>query len=169
MEKLTEMLSEEHKNILRMIEILLDKCSAVESGEELDKDFFNKIIDFIQNYADRFHHAKEEDILFRELCKDDVQMHCNPIEQMLYEHNLGREFVKGMVAGLRNNDKKTIIKNAKDYSHLLEEHIMKEDNILYPMAEEVLNNNVKRSIMKKFKEIELKNLSDINHNLSILD
>ena len=96
-------------------------------------------------------------------------MHCNPIEQMLYEHNLGREFVKGMVAGLRNNDKKTIIKNAKDYSHLLEEHIMKEDNILYPMAEEVLNNNVKRSIMKKFKEIELKNLSDINHNLSILD
>lgn len=155
--KPTEILSQEHQKILKLIDVLLNECAAIESGKKLDKDFFEKVIDFIKNYADRFHHAKEENILFKELCKEGVLLHCNPVEQMLYEHDLGRNFVKGMEEGLNKNDKKKVVENARGYAQLLQEHIFKEDNVLYPMANSALNERIQKSILNQFKEAENKN------------
>ncbi|MGR3310884.1 MAG: hemerythrin domain-containing protein [Candidatus Brocadiales bacterium] len=154
MESPTKILSEEHQRILKVIGALLNECDELESGKKLDKDFFEKAVDFIRNYADRFHHAKEEEILFVELCKDTVKMHCNPVDQMLHEHDLGRKAVKGIVEGLKDNDKEKIMDNARDYARLLQDHIFKEDNILYMMADEVLSDNVKKSMLKRFKQAE---------------
>ena len=155
-ERPTTILSEEHQNILRLIGALVKECESLRSGKELEREFFEKAIDFIRNYADRFHHAKEEDILFVELCKDDVQMHCNPIPQMLHEHDIGRDFVKGMEAGVGENDPSKVMENALNYAQLLQEHIYKEDNILYVMAEEALDAKVKQSILKRFDQAEQK-------------
>jgi len=154
--KPTQILSDEHKNILKVIEALNREIDAIESGKNIDKAFFEKVIDFIRNYADKFHHAKEEDILFKEFCKKAEEMHCNPVEQMLHEHDLGREFVKGMEKGLNENNKQKIINNAKGYIQLLNEHIFKEDNILYPMADKALNDNIQKSVLSKFKQAEIK-------------
>ena len=154
MKTATEILSLEHENILKFIDALLKKCEVMEKKKEIDSDFFEKAIDFIRNYADKFHHAKEEDILFKELCKDTVEMHCNPVEQMLYEHDLGRNFVKGIEEGLKKNDMGKIIKNSKGYADLLREHIYKEDNILYPMAEQSLGKAIKTKMLKEFERIE---------------
>lgn len=147
----TKLLIDEHKNILKVVELLDEECDAL-SEKSIDKGFFEKVIDFIRNYADKFHHAKEEDIFFKEFCKSE-NVHCNPVEQMLHEHNMGREFIKGLEAGLNNNDKKEIIKNARGYIGLIKEHIFKEDNILYPMADEVLDKKVQDSMAKKFEQI----------------
>lgn len=160
MDKPTAILSAEHQNILKVIEALLKGCSDFEGGKQLDKDFFARAIDFIRNYADKFHHAKEEDILFVELCKDEVQMHCNPIEQMLYEHDSGRNFVKEMEAGLNEGNKEKIIANARGYAYLLQDHISKEDGILYPMADVVLNQEVQESMLNRFKEAESKKFDE---------
>ncbi|HJN57235.1 MAG: hemerythrin domain-containing protein [Candidatus Woesearchaeota archaeon] len=159
-EKPTAMLSEEHQSILKVINALIKECDALEQKKELDKDFFEKAIDFIRNFADKFHHAKEEDILFIELCKDEVQMHCNPIPQMLHEHDLGRNFVKGMEQGLNENNKAKVIENARGYIQLLQEHIDKEDNILYPMADEALNPEIQKTILEKFKQAEHKRFTE---------
>ena len=159
MEKPIQILSDEHQNILKTIDVLLEECNILESGKEIDKAFFEKAIDFIRNYADKFHHAKEEDILFVELNKDDVEMPCNPIEQMLYEHDQGRDFVKGFEQGLEENDKDKIIENVRGYSYLLQDHINKEDNILYPMADEALNQKIQESILEKFIQAEHKRFS----------
>lgn len=154
--KPTKILSEEHKNILKVVAALEKECAALESGKQLDKEFIRNAIDFIRNYADKFHHAKEEDILFKEFCKKEEELHCNPVGQMLYEHDLGRGYVKGMEQGIEENDKEMVIKNGKEYVQLLQEHIMKEDNILFPMADQVLNEEAQASISKKFKEAENK-------------
>src|SRR3989338_6823399 len=150
--KQTKILSEEHKNIIKIIGALNKECDSLESGKQLDKEFFKKAVDFIKNYADKFHHAKEEDILFKEFNKS--QSHCNPTEQMLYEHDLGRNFVKGMEQALKENNKEKLMENARVYSQLLQEHIYKEDNILYPMADEALNEKTQKSILEKFKKLE---------------
>jgi len=160
METPTEILSEEHQNILKIIDALTKECNALESGSSLDKLFFEKAIDFIKNYADKFHHAKEENILFVELCKDTVQMHCNPVEQMLYEHDLGRNFVKGIEDGLKDSNKEKIITNARGYAELLKDHIFKEDNILYPMANDALNKKTQQKMLKEFRQIETKRGKD---------
>ncbi len=156
---LTKILSEEHQNILKVINALLKECDVLESGEEIDRNFFEKAIDFIRNYADEFHHAKEEDILFVELNKNEEQMPCNPVEQMLYEHDLGRNFVKGLKEGVEEDDKVKVIENASGYAYLLQDHINKEDNILYPMADEALNQQAQKSILEKFKQAERKKFS----------
>jgi hemerythrin-like domain-containing protein len=149
----SKILSEEHQNILKVIEILEKECDAIEDSKELDKDFFEKTIDFIRNYADKFHHAKEEDILFKELNKPEIEMHCNPTEQMLVEHDEGRAFVKGMETRLNEGDKTRVVRNARAYAQLLKEHISKEDDILYPMADEALSEKTKKQMLEKFKEI----------------
>lgn len=154
--KPTKILSEEHENIIKVINALDKECDVLESGKELDKSFFEKAIDFIRNYADKFHHAKEEDILFKKICDNEGKMHCNPVEQMLHEHDLGRDFVKNMENGLFENDKEKVIYNAREYGKLLREHIFKEDKILYPMADEVIDENDQKEMLKRFKEAEEK-------------
>ncbi len=162
MKNVTNILSEEHQYILKAINAMLNECEQLEEGQELEKSFFEKTIDFIKNYADKFHHAKEEDILFEKLTNDTVQMHCNPIPQMLYEHDTGRNFVKGMETGLKENNKSTVIENARGYAYLLNDHIDKEDNILYPMAEEALNDEQKDVILSEYKELEVNKFPNVN-------
>ncbi|MBT3690005.1 hemerythrin [bacterium] len=156
MTKIFKILSEEHQNILKVINDLLKECDTLESKNELNLEFFNKTIDFIINYADKFHHAKEEDILFIELNKEGVQMPCNPIEQMLHEHELGRNYINELKKQIDENNIEKIIENSRGYASLLQEHIYKEDNILYPMAEEALSEDTKNKILNKFNEIENK-------------
>ena len=170
----SKILSEEHQNILRIIEILESECDTIENedSKKLNKDFFTKVIDFIRNYADKFHHAKEEDILFKEFNKcleeDPESAHCNPTEQMLVEHDQGRDFVKGMETRLNENDKMRVIRNARAYAELLREHIAKEDDILYPMTDETLNSKVKKEMLEKFKEIEKERKKDKEKYLNLV-
>jgi len=168
MEKALKILSEEHKNILKMVDALVMKCNAIESGKELDTGFFKKAVGFIKNYADKFHHAKEENILFAELCKDDVQMHCNPTQQMMYEHDVGRKFVKELEKGVEEKNKDKIIQNAKGYAQLLQEHVFKEDNILYPMANDALSQGAKDIMLDKFRRIEHEMANEIDKHLSFI-
>jgi hemerythrin-like domain-containing protein len=158
MSKSTKILSDEHKNILKVVDLLEKECDSL-NQKPIDRDFFEKVIDFIRNYADKFHHAKEENILFKEFCKsaENGELHCNPVDQMLMEHDMGREFVKGMEIGLNKNDKEELGRNAKGYIGLIREHIFKEDNILYPMADESLSKSVQDSMEKEFKKIEEQN------------
>ena len=170
--KTSKILSEEHQNILKVIEILENECEAIEEGKKIDKDFFEKVIDFIRNYADKFHHAKEEDILFKEFNKcgeeDPECISCNPVEQMLFEHDEGREFVKGMETRLNENDGTKLIRNARAYISLLREHISKEDDVLYPMTDEVLSDKIKKDMLKKFEEIGKKRKKDKEKYLKMI-
>tara|TARA_Y100000310_G_C20621264_1_gene783414 strand:+ start:735 stop:1229 length:495 start_codon:yes stop_codon:yes gene_type:complete len=161
MDEALQILVDEHKNILKVIAALNEKCN-----EEIDKEFFNKAISFIKNYADKFHHAKEEDILFKEL--GQVEMHCNPMQQMLHEHDLGRDFVKGMEEGLASNDREKVKENARGYAHLLQEHIFKEDQILYPMADGVLSPEKKKEILEKSRQIRT-NFPEIEKQLEFVN
>ena len=154
MNELTKILSDEHQNILRVIRTIKKECQEIEAGKAVDKEYFNSAIDFIRNYADKFHHAKEEDILFKAMCSDSVEMHCNPTDQMLHEHDLGREYIKNLEMALNADDKQKILDNARGYAYLLEDHISKEDNLLYPMAHEALPTEMQNSIKDEFAAVE---------------
>ncbi|MDP3902102.1 MAG: hemerythrin domain-containing protein [bacterium] len=154
MQKPTEILTSEHKNILKVTDAMLAKCGELESGAEIDKDFFVKAIDFIKNYADRFHHAKEEDVLFREMRAAQDKLHCSPMDQMLFEHEEGRKFVKDLEDALVKEDRKDIEENARGYANLLQDHIFKEDNILYPMADEALGEDIQTKMAEEFAQVE---------------
>lgn len=154
MSQMTSALSDEHQNIMLVVDAIARECSSIEAGKAPDYKFFACAIDFIRNYADRFHHAKEEDILFKRFCQEASKLHCNPVEQMLHEHDTGRKFVSGMAEAIKNRSKPVLLSNARGYAELLSSHIFKEDNILYPMADEVLDAEAKKVMLAGFARAE---------------
>ena len=153
-----DLLTKEHEKIIVVADALDKESSLLEKGKGVNEEFLINVIKFIRNYADKFHHAKEEDILFKELCKkeNEKNMHCNPVEQMLIEHDEGRKFIRGIEEGMKEKNKRKIINNARGYVNLIREHIFKEDNILYPMSEEALGRKTKKEMEKKFADAEKK-------------
>jgi len=69
---------------------------------------------------------------------------------------MGRNFVKGIVDGINKNNKKTIVENSLGYVQLLRDHIEKENNILFTMADNILTKNDSKGILEKFEEVEKK-------------
>lgn len=144
MRDVTSVLTEEHRLILRMIDLVERNTRLLEEGRFADWDFYLDAVDFIRHYADRFHHAKEEDVLFRELVRNGMPAKSSPVEAMLMAHDEGRAFVRGMEEAARRaqggdaSAAVAVAENARGYAALLRDHIDKEDNILYPLAERVL-------------------------------
>ena len=151
---ITQVLSEEHQTILKVIDGVLIECNEIEGGKDLEKGYFVEVIDFIKNYADAYHHAKEEDILFKAMLENVENMHCNPIPVMLHEHEEGRHYIKNLEEGIANSDKEQILANARGYCLLLRDHIYKEDNVLYPMAEQALSEAQKEEVQAKYKQVK---------------
>jgi hemerythrin-like domain-containing protein len=156
----TENLKEEHQIILRMIKILKVASEKLEAGQQIDIDVFRKAVEFIQTFADRCHHGKEQDTLFPFMAQRGFSTTDGPIAVMLMEHEQGRRYVKGLSEALNryeSGDKdahQAITQNALGYAELLEQHIYKEDNILYPMGDRVLTPNDNRELLEKFEKIE---------------
>ena len=152
----TEDLMKEHQLILKYID-LMERYAEFDLKDLIAPILFenaNCFIQFIHEFADHFHHAKEEDILFRYLEVPGVLTHCNPVPQMLFEHSKAREFVRNMENAIQTKEINELTVNAGEYARLLKEHIYKEDNILYPMAERGLSDEAKSSLLKEYKETD---------------
>ena len=154
---ITQRLKDEHQLILRMLALLERNALLTEGGSFKDYRFYLDGVDFIRNYADRFHHAKEEDILFEALIENGMPRANSPVAAMLMEHDQGRAFVRGMeeaatraLNGEADQDG-AIVSNARGYLELLREHISKEDEILYPLAERVLSPEKRLPIIEGYQ------------------
>jgi len=158
----TRVLSDEHQLILRMIALVERNTALMEQGKFRDWQFFLDAVDFIRNYADRFHHAKEEDVLFVALVDNGMPEKQSPIEAMHMEHDQGRAFVRALEAAAEKalagepGQLPVIAENAKGYAALLREHIDKEDNILYPLAERVLPETIRHDMVQAYGRAEAK-------------
>ena len=160
----TESLKTEHRAIESALEILEEICKGLEKGETVNSEDILDLIDFIKGFADSCHHAKEEGVLFIEMEKAGLTKDGGPIVVMLEEHTAGREFVKNMTEASQgeNIDKDLFIINARGYINLLKQHIEKEDNILYPMADKLLTGKDKE-IVFAFEKIETEKVGPGKH------
>ena len=102
-------------------------------------------VEFIRTYADRFHHAKEEDILFGYF---DSGMEI--IASMRREHDTARGHVREMAAGIQARDAARISLHLAAYRDLLVEHIRKEDEVLYPFLDSRLAMNQVGEMFSRF-------------------
>lgn len=156
--QVTQELMNEHQLILKYLD-LIDRYIEFNEGntdENLLLEKAQDFISFIQEFADTYHHAKEEDILFKYLQKPGVLSHCNPLPVMLSEHEQGRMYLQNMKDATTNANMESLCNNARGYSQLLKQHIFKENNVLYPMAEEGISDDDKIAIEKEYKQIEEK-------------
>jgi hemerythrin-like domain-containing protein len=152
----TQALRDEHQVILAVLECLAALTDQVRQGGEIDSDAFLKSIDFIRGFADKWHHAKEEDLLFPALERKGVPKEGGPIGVMLYEHDVGRRHVQRMEEALRGaaaGDEKAraaLIENASGYVELLRGHIGRENNVLFEMADRVLSPDEQTRLVEQY-------------------
>jgi hemerythrin-like domain-containing protein len=147
----TERLMTEHQMILRGVDALVAFAEEVRRGGG-DRDELFRFLTFIRDYADVLHHGKEEQILFPAMLEAGFPREAGPIAVMLQEHDVGREHVATLLAlaGTRiawtPEDREDIYVAARGYADLLRSHIHKEDEILYPMAEQRLSPALKERV-----------------------
>ena len=142
--KATDILVEEHGVIQRVIAALEIAAQRTEQGQSLNPDFFIDAADFIKGFADGCHHKKEEGVLFKAMVAHGMPSESGPIGVMLAEHEQGRAFTRAMreaAQKLKGGDEtaqQAVVLNARGYASLLRQHIDKENDILFPMANRVI-------------------------------
>ena len=141
----------------------LETCAfEVGGGLALERAIARDYADFLRGYADAWHHGKEEDILFQRMVERGFSAEAGPVAVMLAEHRQGRALVSAIHAvGEAEGDvtvaeRAAFLSAAEGFVPLLRQHIQKEDNILYPMAERVLSTAEFESMLADFDAFEKK-------------
>ena len=144
-------LVDEHVLIKRLIALIPEIAGTVDVKNDEEKQVVLDSVDFIKNYADKFHHAKEEDILFKYFDEDlDI------VKVMLEDHTNARAHVKAILEAVDKEDNDTVKSHLIEYGKLLTEHIKREDEILYPWMDKNLLTTQVGEMLTSFNNVDSK-------------
>lgn len=146
-----QILVDEHVLIKRWLALIPVLLENVDLTDKEGRQIFLDGLDLIRSYADRLHHGKEEDILFKYF--DDSEK----IFQVIYEdHRIARNHVKEMHTAIEKVDMVSLHHHLNAYRDLLAEHIEKEDEILFPWLDRKLSATQIAELASKFDEKDSK-------------
>jgi hemerythrin-like domain-containing protein len=152
----TKNLENDHVYVIKLTDVM----KAIVRSDKPEVEHIANIVDIIRNFADGLHHAKEENIFFPALGRKGFSAQQGPVAVMLHEHLLGRNYVKGIADNLElyrkgNKDAVSgIYQNMIGYADLLANHIAKENNMLFRMADKVLTEEEQKNLLADFDVIE---------------
>jgi hemerythrin-like domain-containing protein len=153
----------EHRLIERMISLIKDAVAQIESTQEVDPLLVDTAVDFIRMYADRTHHGKEEDILFRDLSKRSLSAEDQRVmDELIQEHVFGRQTTKALVEAntrYRNGDASALADIADNLRTLVEfypKHIEKEDKVFFPASRAYFTDEEDQAMLAEFWEFDQK-------------
>jgi len=155
----TALLRQEHHWILKVADVLESLAQHAQDGGEPDFDSFDECIRFIKLFADACHHGKEENLLFSELEGMGMSRDNGPLAVMLHEHRVGREYAAAMAAALGgaregDEDSRSRLNNAAmGYVQLIRNHILKEDHVLFDMADQMLRGPLCERLCEKYDQV----------------
>jgi hemerythrin-like domain-containing protein len=165
----TDILMSEHRVIEHVITSLETAAARLERGENVRPGFFLDAADFVKGFADGCHHKKEEGVLFPTLVANGLPQRSGPIAVMLAEHEEGRAYIRRLSEAATSLEavgqaaspsagptaaRQAVVANAQGYARLLRAHIAKEDDVLFPMAEEVIPADKQAGVVEEFERVE---------------
>ncbi len=157
-------LMNEHEAILSAIQILERMIATIEKATSVDTNDIHDFIEFLKEFADKCHHGKEEGLLFPAMVGAGVPDGGGPIGVMLAEHAQGRKLIRDMEESISTDvDRLKLAQAAREYANLLQNHIKKENTVLFPMAESVLTETQLEKLYDGFEEHEQKVIGQGRH------
>jgi hemerythrin-like domain-containing protein len=165
----TAQLRAEHEGINIMLQILEVISDKIASNSAVELSHIERIIEFLQVFADQCHHGKEEKILFPALERAGIPREGGPIGVMLMEHVIGRDAILAMkraVKGLKSGESDAgagFVKAAGTYIDLLRNHIAKENNILFAVAERRFSMEEQKRLYEDFERMEREKIGEGRH------
>ena len=150
----------EHRLIERFIGIIRGRLG---SSALPDPVFIDTAVDFFRTYADRTHHGKEEDILFRDLARVKMDpVHTVMMNDLIADHKSARAkvgFIVEQNARYRNGDRDAvygIISTLKALCEFYPVHIRKEDEVFFPAAMKYFPKEQVERMLAEFWEFDRK-------------
>jgi hemerythrin-like domain-containing protein len=153
----------EHRLIEQMLDVIHRALVRVEQTKSIDPYFVDAAVDFIRVYADRTHHGKEEDILFRDLrAKHLTREDRKAMEDLIADHIFSRKTTKALVEAnirYRNGDGTALaevtacLKTLVDFYPI---HIRKEDAVFFPASRVYFSEKEDQSLLAEFWEFDRK-------------
>ncbi|MCI0457982.1 MAG: hemerythrin domain-containing protein [Gemmataceae bacterium] len=166
----TEILKNEHRVIEQVLDCLERMSNRALAAGRLDGASARQALDFFRHFADGCHHGKEEKHLFPMMEARGFPREGGPTGVMLHEHDLGRRHIAAMtdaLTGADAGDARAVgefARHALAYVQLLREHIWKEDNRLFPMADRVLLGEAQESLLRSFANVESHDMGAGTHD-----
>ncbi len=155
-----EELKNEHRGVETMLRVIEVITAKIAGGHGFDTKSFDAILEFLTVFVDRCHHGKEEELLFPALESIGMPHEHGLIGVLLHEYEQGRRLVAGFrdaakkIASGDSAAGKTIEKTALDYVALMDRHIEKEEDVLFPMAFDMLGMDKQEELQKAFEQLE---------------
>lgn len=153
----------EHRLIEKMLVAMMRHMDQAEKTKKVDPLVIDVAVDFIRTYADRTHHGKEEEILFRDLAQKDLTPELKKImQELLDEHVWGRKTTAALVAAKEkylqgNQDALTqIIDLARQLGNFYPKHIEKEDKHFFYPCQEYFSKEEQTKMLDEFREFDRK-------------
>ena len=151
----------EHRLIEKMLELIKKEAARVRETKEINPVFIDNAVDFIRVYADRTHHGKEEDILFRDLAKKNMSADEKRImAELIEEHVLGRKTVAGLVDAKKRHFAgdhsaiETVVEKLEFLVSFYPRHIEKEDKVFFPAMMKYLSVEEQGRMLSEFWEFD---------------
>lgn len=162
MNSATKNLENDHVHILRLIEVMEQMIQLPDPNiSDLEE-----VVELIRKFADGLHHAKEENLLFPLMAEKGFSLQQGPVAVMLMDHEQGRGFVRGMAENIQLYKKgqlsalNLVYTNMQGYMELLSNHIAKENNILFRMADNVFTSENHLNLLSQFSVIDSGSAAD---------
>lgn len=153
----------EHRLIERMIELINTELVKIRETKQVKPRFIDAAVDFLWVYADRTHHGKEEDILFRELESKKSELakkHLQRMNELVREHIYARSEVGAVVElnqRIINGDQKAVDKLINHLQNLIKfypNHIEKEDKDFFIPCMEYFSKKEQQAMLDEFWEFD---------------
>jgi hemerythrin-like domain-containing protein len=151
----------EHRLIEKMIAIMDDEIAKMKKYRKANPLFIEIAVDFIRMYADRTHHGKEEDILFRELKKKELSPnHSKIMEELVEEHVWARNMVGKLIDAKKEYEKGNIeivdeiINVMSELTEFYPKHIEKEDKHFFIPVMKYFTKEEQDAMLEDFWEFD---------------
>lgn len=151
----------EHRLIERMLKLIQEEAARIRETNSINSVFIDNAVDFIKVYADRTHHGKEEDILFRELAGKNMTGEENRIMgELIQEHVLGRKTVGELVDAKKryfagdHSALESVVSRLELLVSFYPLHIEKEDQVFFPAMMKYLSLEDQERLLAEYREFD---------------
>ena len=151
--KCTDLLIEDHKIILRALDVLEQMAKRVENHQVLEHDDVEIVVRFLRSFADDYHQGKEESALIPEVRR--VLTPEGPVRQMLFEHDQERSLVDGIEDALFTKKGFEFVQFAHRLIDLIRDHVRKENEILFGIVERLLSPEQDDNVVAQFEDFTI--------------
>lgn len=162
----------EHRLIERMIGLMNLELAKIDERNEANLDFLDTAIDFLKTYADKCHHGKEEDILFKVLAQKPLSAgHKKMMDELLEEHITSRKTVAALIESKNKyagGDKAALKEGAGFIRALVQlylRHIEKEDKQFFLPVMEYLSQQERDEMLNSFRNFDQNFIHQVYKNI----